>query len=65
MLNYRRIYFLLFFIYLKGGSLIAIKRKDSNGNWVLDQQAIETSIIDLEGNFESTNVEGALRELAE
>ena len=44
---------------------MAIKRKDSNGNWVLDQQAIETSIIDLEGNFESTNVEGALRELAE
>ena len=44
---------------------MAIKRKDSNGNWVLDQQAIETSIIDLEGNFKSTNVEGALRELAE
>lgn len=44
---------------------MAIKRKDSNGNWVLDQQAIETSIIDLEGNFKSNNVEGALRELAE
>ena len=44
---------------------MAIKRKNSNGEWIIDQQAIETSIIDVEGNFESDNVEGALRELAE
>ena len=44
---------------------MAIKRKNDNGEWIIDQQAIETSIIDVEGNFESDNVEGALRELAE
>ena len=44
---------------------MTIKRKNSNGEWIIDQQAIETSIIDVEGNFESDNVEGALRELAE
>ena len=44
---------------------MAIKIKNSNGEWVVDQKAIETSIIDLNNNFESTNVEGALRELAE
>ena len=44
---------------------MAIKIKNSNGEWVVDQKAIETSIIDLNSNFESTNVEGALRELAE
>ena len=42
---------------------MAIKIKNSNGEWVVDQKAIETSIIDLNGNFESTNIEGALREL--
>ena len=44
---------------------MAIKRKNSNNEWVVDQRAIETTIIDLMGNFESNNVEGALRELAE
>ena len=44
---------------------MAIKRKNSNKEWIIDQNAIETSIIDLEGNFESNNVEGALRELAQ
>ena len=44
---------------------MAIKIKNSNGEWVVDQKAIETSIIDLNSNFESNNVEGALRELAE
>ena len=43
---------------------MAIKRKDSNNNWIIDQNAIETSILDIEGHFESNNVEGALRELA-
>ena len=44
---------------------MAIKRKNSNKEWIIDQNAIETSIIDIEGNFKSNNVEGALRELAE
>ena len=44
---------------------MAIKIKNSKGKWVVDQKAIETSIIDLNSNFESNNVEGALRELAE
>ena len=44
---------------------MAIKRKNSNNEWVTDQRAIETTIVDLMGNFESNNVEGALRELAE
>ena len=44
---------------------MAIKIKNSNGEWVVDQRAIETTIVDLMGNFESNNVEGALRELAE
>ena len=43
---------------------MSLKIKNSNGEWVVDQKAIQTSIIDLEGNFESDNVEGALRELA-
>lgn len=43
---------------------MAIKRKNSNNEWIVDQNAIETSVIDLEGNFKSNNVEGALRELA-
>ena len=43
---------------------MAIKIKNSHGEWVVAQKAIETSIIDLNNNFESTNVEGALRELA-
>lgn len=42
-----------------------LKIKDKNGKWVVDQKAIQTSIIDTEGNFESNHVEGALRELAE
>lgn len=44
---------------------MSIKIKNGNGEWIIDQKAIQTSIIDLEGNFESDNVEGALRELAE
>ena len=44
---------------------MAIKIKNSKGEWVVDQKAIETSIIDLNSNFESNNLEGALRELAE
>ena len=44
---------------------MAIKRKNSNKEWIIDQNAIETSIIDVEGNFESDNVEGALRELSQ
>ena len=43
---------------------MALKIKNSNGEWVVDQKAIQTSIVDLEGNFEAENVEGALRELA-
>ena len=43
---------------------MSLKIKNKNGEWVVDQKAIQTSIIDLEGNFESKNVEGALRELA-
>ena len=44
---------------------MAVKIKNSNGEWVIDQKAIQTSIVDLEGNFVSENVEGALRELAD
>ena len=45
---------------------MAMKYQDENGNWVSEEQtAIETSILDIAGNFESSNVEGALRELAE
>ena len=45
---------------------MAMKYQDENGNWVSEEQtAIETSILDIAGNFESENVEGALRELAE
>ena len=45
---------------------MTIKYQDENGNWVSEEQtAIETSILDIAGNFESENVEGALRELAE
>ena len=44
---------------------MAVKIKNSNGEWVIDQKAIQTSIVDLEGNFASENVEGALRELAD
>ena len=45
---------------------MAIKYQDENGNWVSEEQtAIETSILDLAGNFASENVERALRELAE
>ena len=44
---------------------MAVKIKNSNGEWVIDQKAIQTSIVDLEGNFVSKNVEGALRELAD
>ena len=43
---------------------MSLKIKNSKGEWVVDQKAIQTSIIDIEGNFESDNVEGALRELA-
>ena len=44
---------------------MSIRYKDSEGNWVTGNKAIETTIVDSEGNFESSNVEGALRELAE
>ena len=45
---------------------MAIRYQDENGNWVAEEQtAIETTILDIAGNFESENVEGALRELAE
>jgi hypothetical protein len=44
---------------------LSLKIKNKNGEWVVDQKAIQTSLIDLEGNFKSSNVEGALRELAE
>ena len=43
---------------------MSLKIKNKNGEWVVDQKAIQTSILDIEGNFESDNVEGALRELA-
>lgn len=42
-----------------------LKIKNKNGEWVVDQKAIYTTIMDVEGNFESDNVEGALRELAQ
>ena len=39
---------------------MAIKYQDENGNWVSEEQtAIETSILDIAGNFESENVEEA------
>lgn len=44
---------------------MSIRYKDENGNWVTGNKAIETSIVDQSGNFESDNVEGALRELAD
>ena len=45
---------------------MAIKIKDSNGKWItLSQDALETPILDLNNNFDSKNVEGALEELAE
>ena len=45
---------------------MALKYQDENGNWVSEEQtAVETTILDIAGNFESENVEGALRELAE
>lgn len=44
---------------------MAIKIKDSNGKWItLSQDALETPILDLNNNFDSKNVEGALEELA-
>lgn len=43
---------------------MTMKYKDENGNWVTGQKALTTEILDIEGNFESNNVEGALRELA-
>ena len=45
---------------------MAIRYQDEKGNWVAEEQtAVETTILDIAGNFESSNVEGALRELAE
>ena len=44
---------------------MSLKIKNSNGDWVSGQSAIQTSILDLGNNFQSDNVEGALRELAE
>ena len=46
------------------GYLLSLKIKNNKGEWIVDQKAIQTSILDIEGNFESDNVEGALRELA-
>ena len=43
---------------------MGLKIKNKYGEWT-GNKAIQTSILDLEGNFESTTVEGALRELAE
>ena len=43
---------------------MSLKIKNSKGEWIVDQKAIQTSLLDLEGNFKSKNVEGALRELA-
>ena len=43
---------------------MSLKFKNGNGEWVSGQKAIQTSLLDLEGNFQSDNVEGALRELA-
>ena len=34
-----------------------IKIKNSNGQWVETTKAINTKLMDLEGNFESKNVE--------
>ena len=42
-----------------------LKIKNKNGEWTIDQKAINTTIMDVEGNFSSNNVEGALRELAQ
>lgn len=44
---------------------MALKIKNEKGEWVIDQKAIQTSIIDVEGNFKSEHVEGALRELSD
>ena len=44
---------------------MSIKVRNSKNQWVVDQNALETSILDVGEYFESTNVEGALRELAE
>ena len=44
---------------------MALKIKNEKGEWVIDQKAIHTSIIDAEGYFESDHVEGALRELSD
>ena len=44
---------------------MAIRYKDKNGKWTIGSHAVQTKIIDLASNFESDNVEGALRELAE
>ena len=40
---------------------MTMKYKDENGNWVTGQRALTTEILDIEGNFESNNVEGAKR----
>ena len=42
---------------------MAIRYKDSNGNWITGQKAIETQLIDAQGNFVATNVEDALQEI--
>ena len=42
---------------------MAIRYKDSNGNWIAGQKAIETQLIDAQGNFVATNVEDALQEI--
>ena len=36
---------------------MSLKIKNKNGEWTVDQKAIQTSILDLERNFESNNVE--------
>ena len=41
-----------------------IFNKETNQYEYVTQNASEVSLLDMEGNFESPNVEGALRELA-
>ena len=44
---------------------IKILNKETGKYENITQQASEIGILDLEGNFESKNIEGALRELSE
>ena len=44
---------------------IRVLNKETGMYEYVTQQASEIGILDLEGNFESKNIEGALRELSE